>query len=831
MQFYTNVTPWGNTLLVREYVNGERVNRKIKYSPTLFCKVLKETKYKTLDGQFVTPVKHDTMKEAKEWLKSYQDQPHLIFGNTTFQYNYIADEYPSFVKWDVDKILVVTIDIEVACENGFPNPEEAIEPLLSITIKNHQNKHILVWGVGEYNNTRDDVTYVKCDSEKMLIQEFLTFWEKNQPDVVTGWNTEFFDIPYICNRIKNLYDSKEINRLSPWGNVSDRQVFKMGKKQQVYDILGVSHLDYYDLYRKFTYTNRESYRLDHIAHVELGESKDDNPYETFREWYLKDFQSFIDYNIQDVEIVDRLEDKMRLIELCLTMAYDAKVNYMDVLGSVKYWDILIYNELRKKNIVIPQKIQREKSEKFEGAYVKDPQVGLHKWVMSFDLNSLYPHLIMQYNISPETLVADKAVKNMSVEKMLNREVDTSVLKDATMTPNGALFKTTQKGFLPELMQKMYDDRVKFKQLMLEAQKDYEKTKDPKLLRDISKFNNIQMAKKISLNSAYGAIGNVWFRYYNILVAEAITTSGQLAIRYIEHSLNQYLNKILDTRDEDYIIASDTDSVYITFDKLVSKVFVPDTDKKKIVEFLDRVAKEKIEPFIDKSYQDLADYVNAYEQKMQMKREVIADKGIWVAKKRYILNAHDVEGVRYKEPKLKIMGVEAVKSSTPAPCREKIKEALTIIMNEDSKVLNSFIQDFRTEFMNLKPELVAYPRSVNGLLKWTESHNLFKKGAPIHCKGAILYNHLLKEKKLQGKYPFIQEGDKIKFLHMKIPNIYQSTSISFMTKLPEELNLHSIVDYDMQFEKSFVEPLKFITSMIQWQIDGSYGTQGTLEDFF
>ena len=831
MNFYTNVTPWGNTLLVREYVDGERINRKVKYSPTLFCKVIKETKYKTLDGQFVTPVKHDTMKEAKEWLKSYEDQPHLIFGNTTFQYNYIADEYPNHVKWDIDKILVVTMDIEVACENGFPDPEKAIEPLLSITIKNHQNKQILVWGIGDYKNSREDVTYVKCDTEYKLIQEFLSFWQSNQPDILTGWNTEFFDVPYICNRIKNLYDEKEVNRLSPWGSVSSREVFKMGRKHQTFDIQGISHLDYYDLYRKFTYSNRESYKLDHIAHVELGESKDDNPYETFREWYLKDFQSFIDYNIQDVEIVDRLEDKMRLIELCLTMAYDAKVNYMDVLGSVKYWDILIYNELRKKGIVIPQKTKQTKSEKFEGAYVKDPQVGLHKWVMSFDLNSLYPHLIMQYNISPETLVANQKVKNMTVDKMLDKKVDTSVLKGVTLTPNGALFKTTTKGFLPELMQKMYDDRVKFKQLTLEAKKDYERTKDPKLKKTISKFNNIQMAKKISLNSAYGALGNVWFRYYNILVAEAITTSGQFAIRFIERALNGYLNKILKTDGEDYIIASDTDSVYIRFDKLVGKVFKDETDKSKIVDFLDKVATDKIEPFIDKSYQELAEYVNAYEQKMQMKREVIADKGIWVAKKRYILNAHDVEGVRYKEPKLKIMGVEAVKSSTPAPCREKIKEALKIIMNEDSKVLNTFIQDFRKEFMTLKPELVAYPRSVNGLLKWTESHNLFKKGAPIHCKGAILYNHLLKEKKLQGKYPFIQEGDKIKFLHMKVPNTYQSTSISFMTKLPKELNLHTIVDYDMQFEKSFVEPLKFITSMIQWQIDGSYGTQGTLEEFF
>ena len=382
-------------------------------------------------------------------------------------------------------------------------------------------------------------------------------------------------------------------------------------------------------------------------------------------------------------------------------------------------------------------------------------------------------------------------------------------------------KQHKKDFLPELMQKMYDERVKFKQLLLEAKKDYERTKDPKLKKTISKFNNIQMAKKISLNSAYGAIGNVWFRYYNLLVAEAITTSGQFAIRYIEHSLNGYLNKILGTEKEDYIVASDTDSVYICFDKLVDKVFKGKEDKEKIVDFLDKVATDKIEPFIDKSYQELAKYVNAYEQKMQMKREVIADKGIWVAKKRYILNSHDIEGVRYKEPKLKIMGVEAVKSSTPAACREKIKDALKIIMNEDSKVLNSFIQDFRKDFMNLKPEMVAYPRSVNGLNKWTESHNLFKKGAPIHCKGAILYNHLVKDKKLQGKYPYIQEGDKIKFLHMKTPNTYQSTSISFMTKLPEELNLHNIIDYDTQFEKVILEPLKFITDIIRWQIDGEH----------
>jgi len=831
MNFYTNVTQWGNNLLVREVVNGERVNTKVKYKPTLYAAVQEPTPFKTLKGKYVTPIQHNTIKEAKEWIEGYSNQPDLACGNTLFSYNYIADKFPNYVKWDTDNILIVTIDIETECENGFPDPKLAEEPLISITLKNHQTKKIVVWGVGKFVNNRDDVTYVECKTEKELVQEFLVFWQDYYPDIITGWNTEFFDIPYICNRIKNLFGEDEVKRLSPWRNVFSKNVFSMGRDHQIYEIQGVAALDYFDLYRKFTYTNQESYRLDHIAYVELGERKDGNPYETFREWYQKDYQSFIEYNITDVELVDKLEDKMKLIELCLTMAYDAKVNYVDVLGSVKYWDILIYNHLRKKNIVIPQKRKNTKAEKYEGAYVKDPIVGMHNWVMSFDLNSLYPHLIMQYNISPETLYGQQKVKDMNVDKLLDKKVDTSILKGVTLTPNGALFKTDTKGFLPEIMESMYNDRVTFKRKMLEAKQEYENTKDPKLLKDISRYNNIQMAKKISLNSAYGAIGNAYFRYYDLLVAEAITTSGQLSIRWIEHALNEYLNTLLGTDKHDYVLASDTDSVYITFDKLVNKVFGERQDTTKIINFLDTIATQKIEPFIDKSYSELAGYVNAYSNKMSMKREVIADKGIWTAKKRYILNAYDVEGVRYKEPQLKIMGIEAVKSSTPAPCRQKIKDALKIIMSGDDKMLNTFIQEFREEFMKLPVEDIAYPRSVNGIKKFTSDSGLFAKGAPIHCKGAILYNHLIQKHKLSNKYEFIQEGDKIKFLHLKEPNVYTSTAISFMTKLPKELDFESIIDYDIQFTKSFVDPLKFITTKILWKIDDSYGTQGTLEDFF
>ena len=706
--------------------------------------------------------------------------------------------------------------------------------MLAITIKNQTTKKIVVWGLGEFQNDRDDVTYINCSNENELLANFMNFWTQHYPDIVTGWNTDFFDIPYLINRVTKVLGEDRAKEFSPWGLISSRKVYNHGREQQVYDITGVANLDYLQLYRKFTYTNQESYALNHIAFVELGQKKNENPYETFQDWYTKDYQSFLEYNIVDVELVDRLEDKMKLIELALTMAYDAKVNYEDMFGQVKYWDVLIHNYLKNKKIVIPQKSGQSKSDKFEGAYVKDPQVGQHKWVMSFDLNSLYPHLIMQYNMSPETLVTGDYLKladdRTYVNEML-REVDLDIPEHTTITPNGALYRKDKHGFLPEMMQDIYNDRTVYKKKMLKAKQDYEDTKDPKYQKYISRYNNIQMARKISLNSAYGAIGNQYFRYYDLAIAEGITTAGQLSIRWIEKKINEYLNKLLGTTNEDFVIASDTDSIYVTFDKLVNRVFKEGKDIQKIVNFLDTIAQEKIEPFIDKSYQSLATYVNAYDQKMQMKREVIANKGIWTAKKRYILNAWDVEGVRFKEPSLKIMGIEAVKSSTPAPCRAKIKEALKIIMSGNEKELNDFLIAFRKEFDELPPEEIAYPRSVNGVKKFYSDSSIYRKGTPMHIKGALVYNHMIKERKLTRKYPTIQNGDKIKYLELRQPNPLGCNVISFPAKLPKELDILKYVDYDSQYEKSFIDPLSFITNNIGWKIDRSFGTQTTLEDFF
>ena len=840
--FYTHVAQWGNQLLVRAVKDGVRTNFKVKYEPTLYVPVQKETGWKTLDDKNVNPMKFLSIKEAKAFIEQYQSQPHLVYGMNQFPYTYLSEKYPKQIQFDSKQLKIVTIDIEVECENGFPHADQAAEPMLSITVKDHNAGKFIVWGMRPYENSRDDVEYIHCPTERELLARFLGWWDADHPDIITGWNTEFFDLPYICNRINSQLGEDAMKRLSPWGVVQSRMVNSgFGKKTEMFEIMGVNNLDYLQLYKKFTYSNQESYRLDHIAFVELGQRKDENPYDTFSDWYQKDYQSFIDYNIMDVELVDRLDSKMKLIDLLLTMTYEAKVNMSDAFTSVKYWDVLIYNHLLKRKVVIPTKTRNEsKGEKYIGAYVKDPQVGQHKWVMSFDLNSLYPHLIMQYNISPEMLLPQTMPYNdNTIDEMLSKQIDLSMLPDAKVarTPNGALFRTKKQGFLPEMMQEMYNDRTIYKKKMLTAKQQYEDTKDPKYLNDVSRYQNIQMARKISLNSAYGAIGNEWFRYYDLKIAEGITTSGQLSIRWIEKALNGYLNKLLKSKEVDYVIASDTDSVYIRFDELVNKVLTKrdaeseDSYRLRVVDFLDKIAKEKIEPFIDNSYQDLASYVNAFDQKMEMGREAIADKGIWTAKKRYILNVWDMEGVRYQEPHLKIMGIEAVKSSTPAPCRSKLKECLKIIMSGTEQDVNDFIINFREEFMKLPAEDIAFPRSVNGLKKWSSSSSIFMKGVPMHCRGALLYNHFTKKNKLTHKYPLIQEGEKIKFIHMRTPNPMSSNVISFITKLPKELDIHRYIDYDRQYEKAFVEPLTFIMNQIGWDIDRSYGTQTTLEDFF
>ena len=826
--FYTNVIEYKGKLLIRGVNNGQSYLSRINYSPKLYLPTKEQSKFKTLDGTNLKPKQFDSISKAKHFYSEYSTIPeYKIFGMNRYNYQFIGDEYRDDIRWNKDYIKIFTLDIETECEHGFPDIDTAKETIICITVKNHSNKQILTWGTGDFISKKTNVTYVKCQNEKHMLLEFLKFWCKNHPDIVTGWNVKFFDIPYIMNRMRFIFDNDTINKMSPWNYVNADRI-QLGKKnQQYWNILGVSVLDYFDLYKKFTYVRQESYRLNYIAKVELGESKLDNPYETFKDFYTKDYQQFVEYNIQDVELVDKLEDKMKLIELCLTMAYEAKVNYTDVYSQVRCWDTIIYNHLLKKNIIIPPREDHDKDTQYEGAYVKDPQLGLHNWIVSFDLNSLYPHLIMQYNLSPETLVGVQP-KNMGVENYLNEKFNLQWARDknVTVAPNGSMYRRDKQGFLPELMEKMYGDRVVFKKKTIEAKKEFQKTKDPIYKNEISRCNNIQMAKKIALNSAYGAIGNQYFRYFDVRIAEAITLGGQLSIRWVERDVNRFMNKLLNTDNVNYVVASDTDSIYLKLDKLVEKV-CKDKSPQQITDFINKAAEDKIQKVIDDSFKNLATYVNAYEQKMFMKREAIANKAIWVAKKRYMMNVFDEEGIRFDIPKLKIMGVEAVKSSTPEVCRGKIKDAIRVIMNDSEDALIKFVADFKEVFKTLSPEEVAFPRSCNYIDKYVDPNSIYKKGTPIHVKGALVYNHHILKNKLQMKYPLIKDGDKIKFLMLKQPNTVKDTVISFATRIPYEFDLHKYVDYETQFTKTFTDPLRFVLDSIGWKLE----REATLESFF
>ena len=822
-KFYTNVFSRGNKVYVRGYENGKAFQKYEYYKPYLFVDD-KDGNYKTVDRKPASKIMFNSISEAKEFVTKYKDiQNFNYYGLENFQYLYIYDNYSGDVQYDPSKMSVVSLDIECIADQGFPDIQLADKEITAITIR--KNKLNLVFGCGEFVTDDPNTKYFRCKDEKELLYKFVDIWNRPfiKPDIITGWNIEFFDIPYLVNRIRNICGEDLARNLSPWRMINEGKVHYKGKENQNFILMGISTLDYYQLYRKFTFGNQESYKLDYIASVELGEKKIDySEYGSLLELYKNNFQKFIEYNIHDVVLVDRLEEKLKFIEQVMALAYDAKVNFVDTLTTVRPWDVIIHNYLLDRKTVVPKLVIKDNNESLVGGFVKDPKVGMSEWVVSFDLNSLYPHLIMQYNISPEKFVKKVPMWHNTDELISKKPIDYE--PGYIYSGNGCVYKNDYQGFLPALMEKMYNDRSEYKKKMIELKKKFEETKDAATGMQIAKYHNMQMAKKIQLNSAYGALGNKYFRWFNFDLAESITKSGQLSIRWIEKRMNEFMNKMLKTDNVDYVIASDTDSIYIEMKELVKRIDV--NDDVKIVSAIDQFCEQKIQPYLDKCYQELADYMNVYQQKMFMKRETIANKGIWKAKKMYILNAWNVEGVQYDSPKLKMQGIEAVRSSTPQVCREYIRKALEIIMNESEISLQNYISQIREEYKNLPFDDIAFPRGANNVDKYYDRSHIYVKGTPIHIKASLLYNNLLKKYGLRNLQP-IMSGDKIKYCYLKLPNKIQDTVISNLDSLPDELNLNQYIDYEKQFDKSFIQPLKSITNVIRWD----YEKKLTLEDFF
>lgn len=861
-KFYFNVSQLGDNIYVRENNSNGEVKFKNKFQPRLFIPSNKShKKFKSIKGRPLEEINPGSIYECKDFLKEYKDVDGFeIYGNTNFAIQYISENYKNLETPNLSLIHTGNFDIEVGCDEGFPKPEFAKYPITAITVIDSITGIYNSWGLGSWSPKKsilkkeliDNVVYKGFDNEIDMLNDFLSYWEKKEFYVITGWNIDGFDIPYLVNRIKKIMSVKAARRLSPWGIIKDRRIRNdFGQQIDTYELMGISSLDYLTLYKNYTYNAQESYTLDHISYIELKERKlSYDEVGSLYGLYKTNFQKYIDYNIKDVNLVKRIDDKMKLLDLVFTVAYYAKINFQDVNSPVRTWDTIIYNYLLERNTIVPPSRFHKKKGSYAGAYVKDPLVGHHRWVMSFDLRSLYPHLIMQYNLGPDTIIdkddlpedlyeLDNTVKveeeingNRYVDKRLvNKEINTDALRkhNICLSANNQYFKTDKKSFLSIMMDDLYKLRKINKNKVLDYQQklvDLDgENKD--LKNKISKFDNLQKAQKILLNSAYGGIGTPYFRFYDVRIAEAITVSGQLSIKWIANRLNSYLNKILGSKDKDYVVAVDTDSNYIVFSDLIDSVFKDQNDKEKIVNFLDKISNEKIKPYIQNCYNELSEYMNAKENKMFMEREVIADSAIWTGKKRYILNVWDSEGVRYKEPKMKIMGLEAKKSSTPEICRKKLKEAYKMSLNGSEEQLIEFIDKFKKEWVLLPADKIAFPRSVNSLNKWKSELSIFKKGTPINSKGSLIFNYLVKKKKLENKIPLINEGEKIKYVLLKIPNPTGSGVIAFNGFLPKELSIDKYIDYDIMFDKAFIKPLICVLDSVGWTVEKKV----TLPDFF
>lgn len=837
---YTNVKRVGNNILLRAIKNDRRISKKIPFNPSLFIEDENSKIYKSLFNKKLKEIKFDSINDSNEFLQNHKDIENVtLYGSSDYVCQYMESIYANNqIDYDFTKLNIISLDIETTTNHGKVDLETTPEEITIITVKNFQTKQITSFGIFDFTIDEEKIkkillesnskvklnlkkfVYHKCSSEKDLLTSFLEFISNEHPDIITGWSVKYFDIPYIIKRSYLLLEEHQTNRLSHWNKIKESVVEKNNRLEITYEIVGTEILDYLDLYKKFIFVRPENYKLDTISEEELGQRKLKSGYNKFKDFYTKDPYKFVIYNLIDVELIDLLEEKLKLIQLATEIAYESKVNFSDVYSPIKVWDNIIYHYMMEKKIV-PNLYNKNENKSIIGGYVQEPIPGMYDWCMAFDATSLYPSIFMAFNMSPDTLIEtkhySKEITYDSIDEFDNLEY--------SLTGNGYFYKRDKQGLFPEIIEYFFKKRQIAKKEMLKTENEYNQTLNKSLENKISSLHNKQMAIKILLNSLYGASANPYFRFFDLRIAEGITITARLILQYVKKHTDIYLSKLL-KNEKEYVIYCDTDSVHLCLKDIVEKNYKNNTDRE-ICNILSKIGEDLISKKIEKICSNLGDRLNMFDKsKLSFKREFIATRGVYIAKKRYCLNVLNSEGVDYDPPKLKTMGVEIVRSSSPKYVRKKMKEAVDIILNKTEDDLIQFVEQVKNEWYKLPYQTIAFPRTANNISRYYDKDTRWKIRTPVHVKASIIFNELLKIHNINDT-EYIQDGNRMMFIYIKEPNPFNNNAIAYIDEIPEVFNIIKYIDYDTMFEKAFLQPLKAIINASGLKIEKT----NTLDDLF
>ena len=820
---------------------GNRVKFDLDFDPY----ILLESKTGDLESIFNTKLKKKEFKTQFERSKFVKESNiKRIFENIPASQQFLIDNYwntntdEDFSKFPLK---VMFIDIETFSNNGkFPdiqNPEDVIN---LITCYDSISERYITFGLKPFESSHikdKKVKYIHCKSEEILLKTFIKFWEMDYPDVVSGWNSSGFDMPYIVNRIAVVLDEEWQKRLSPIGRIYEKakKKVKFGEPPIQIIIEGVSSVDYMVLYQKFKLDKQESYKLDYIAEVELGEQKLEYEGQLW-ELALNDWKTFVDYNIKDVELLVKLDDKLRYMKTLRFLANIGLSNIEKAIDTVPIMNGALAVQARKRNQFIPTFQRTIKDGKNPGAYVRVPKIGLSENIVSFDANSLYPSVMISLNLSPETKIGsyeeiDGVYKIHHVNGTTYQLSSDNFKKyieqeEICTTEAGFLFSQKRKGIVPEYLDWLYSERKKMQKLYKECKSRLENGDDMDsdersvLLANLNRYDSVQYAYKINLNSLYGYMGNAYAPMGDDDIASSVTLTGQSVIKksadlFVESLKNRHPDIDNFTLQES-IIYGDTDSIYISL-KCLNQYGVSlisgDSINPVFYEYCDY-----IENYLNDNMSLWArDYLKSKDPRFVFKRETICDAGIFLKKKYYVLHMIDDEG--FKTDKFKYKGVSVVKTTMPKKLKPYLKEIIeTMIITKNKNLTDDLFKQAYETFKKLPIEIISRLSGINTFDKYTNDCDGFEKIASRmqeHMRAAHYHNEILKALNLEGKYPKLKQGDKIRYVSVKKPNKFNIDVVGYGSKYPDEFSDIFKIDYEQMFENLMFRNIDFFYKAVGW----------------